>query len=270
MATTIRRLVPRNGATDVGAALETIAREALQGLEDEDLAVSFGVWDDDGDVQFVCKVETPPGDPLSSEPPWRWWSPLFRTPEELRDGAGEDGRAAASGLARRRRRREAAERRGVRAAASMTSRPCCSSCRRRARRAATTDPQHLDRQRSTVRGRTITVRVDAGADGAVDRNRTRQLTVAPSAAAALATTERRAPRSSSRCAATPSSTSRCPPAGAPAVRRQPVTAAHRSRSPSCRRARPRRPTAACLSCPRARIHRRDGRCPRSRRPEASS
>jgi hypothetical protein len=33
----------------------------------------------------VCKVETPPGDPLSSEPPWRWWSPLFRTPEELRE-----------------------------------------------------------------------------------------------------------------------------------------------------------------------------------------
>ena len=36
-------------------------------------------------------------------------------------------------------------------------------------------------------GRTITVRVDAGADGDVDRNRTRQLTVDPSAAAGLAT-----------------------------------------------------------------------------------
>jgi len=36
-------------------------------------------------------------------------------------------------------------------------------------------------------GRTITVRVDAGTDGDVDRNRTRQLTVAPSAAAGLAT-----------------------------------------------------------------------------------
>ena len=33
----------------------------------------------------------------------------------------------------------------------------------------------------------ITVRVDAGANGVVDRNRTRRLTVAPSAAAALAT-----------------------------------------------------------------------------------
>ena len=35
-------------------------------------------------------------------------------------------------------------------------------------------------------GRTITVRVDAGTEGEVDRNRTRQLTVAPSAAAGLA------------------------------------------------------------------------------------
>ena len=35
-------------------------------------------------------------------------------------------------------------------------------------------------------GRTISVRVDAGTDGGVDRNRTRQLTVAPSAAAGLA------------------------------------------------------------------------------------
>ena len=35
-------------------------------------------------------------------------------------------------------------------------------------------------------GRTITVRVDAGADGDVDRNRTRILEVAPSAAAGLA------------------------------------------------------------------------------------
>jgi hypothetical protein len=84
MALTIRRLVPRDGARDIGRALEATVREALQGLEDEDLAVSFGIWDDGDSVQFVCRVETPPGDPLSSEPPWRWWSPLFRTPEELR------------------------------------------------------------------------------------------------------------------------------------------------------------------------------------------
>ena len=84
MATTIRRLVPRDGAIEVGGALDTTAREALLGLDDEELEVSFGVWEGDDGVQFVCKVEAPPGDPLGSEPPWRWWSPLFRTHEELR------------------------------------------------------------------------------------------------------------------------------------------------------------------------------------------
>ena len=81
---TIRRLVTGHGVRDIGTALEAVAREALQGLEDEDLAVSFGIWEGDGGGEFVCKVETPPGDPLSSEAPWRWWSRLFRTPEELR------------------------------------------------------------------------------------------------------------------------------------------------------------------------------------------
>jgi hypothetical protein len=84
MAMTIRGLVPRDGVRDTGGALETVAREVLQGLEDEDLAVSFGIWEGEGGVQFVCRVETPPGDPLSSAPPWRWWSRLFRTPEDLR------------------------------------------------------------------------------------------------------------------------------------------------------------------------------------------
>ena len=84
MATTIRRLIPRGGRRDVSGALETTAREALQGLADETLEVSFGVWEGDDGVQFVCRVETPPGDPSSSAPPWCWWSSLFRTPEELR------------------------------------------------------------------------------------------------------------------------------------------------------------------------------------------
>jgi hypothetical protein len=83
MATTIRRVVT-DGARAVGGALETVAREALADLVDDGLLVSFGVWDDGGGTRFVCRVETPPGDPLSSEPPWRWWSPLFRSPEELR------------------------------------------------------------------------------------------------------------------------------------------------------------------------------------------
>ena len=82
MAMTIRRLVTGDGR-DMGGALEAVAREAFQGLEDENLVVSFGIWEGDEGVEFVCKVETPLGDPLSSEAPWRWWSRLFRTPEEL-------------------------------------------------------------------------------------------------------------------------------------------------------------------------------------------
>lgn len=84
MAMTIRRLVPHDGGRDGGGGLEIVAREVLQGLDEEDLTVSFGIWQGDDGVQFVCKVETAPGDPLSSEPPWRWWSRMFRTPDELR------------------------------------------------------------------------------------------------------------------------------------------------------------------------------------------
>jgi hypothetical protein len=85
MATTIRRLVSGDGSTLTGDVLESMAREVLQPLEDEELAVSFGTWEgDDYGMQFVCKVETPPGDPLGDLPPWRWWSSLFRTPAELR------------------------------------------------------------------------------------------------------------------------------------------------------------------------------------------
>ena len=84
MAIIIKKLVPHADVSDRGGALETVAREALSGLDDEDLTVSFNTWDDGSVLQFVCKVETPPGDPLGSPPPWRWWSPLCATADELR------------------------------------------------------------------------------------------------------------------------------------------------------------------------------------------
>ncbi len=114
MATTTRWLVPRSCVTDTGGALETTVREALQGLEDEDLAVSFGTWEDGDGVQFVCRVETPPGDPLSSEPPWRWWSSLFRTPDGLRA-------ELATMVARRLENREAPDALAARDAASAVA-----------------------------------------------------------------------------------------------------------------------------------------------------
>jgi hypothetical protein len=84
MATTIRRLVPGGGAIVLADALEPIAREALRDLEEEALTVTFRFWESADGAQFVCRVETPPGDPLGNEPPWRWWSLLCRTPEEMR------------------------------------------------------------------------------------------------------------------------------------------------------------------------------------------
>lgn len=84
MATIIRRLVPEDGVARKTLAIEETVSDAFRGLEDHDLAVSFSTWDDGTDLHFVCRVETPPGDPTSTAPPWRWWSPLFRTGEELR------------------------------------------------------------------------------------------------------------------------------------------------------------------------------------------
>jgi hypothetical protein len=84
MATIINRLVPPETVGDPFRVLEAAAREVLRGLDDEELTVSFGIWDDGDGVQYVCKIETPLRDPSSAQPPWRWWSPLFRTAEELR------------------------------------------------------------------------------------------------------------------------------------------------------------------------------------------
>ncbi len=84
MAPSIKRNIPHDAVGDRARALETVAREALSGLEDEVLTVSVGTWDDGSGLQFVCKVETVPGDPSGGAPPWRWWSPLFRTAGELR------------------------------------------------------------------------------------------------------------------------------------------------------------------------------------------
>ena len=84
MALTIRRLSPEAGVDpETNDAIADTAIEVLQDLR-EDATVSFGVWDDGERVRYVCKVETPPGDPLGDRPPWRMWSGLFETPEELR------------------------------------------------------------------------------------------------------------------------------------------------------------------------------------------
>ena len=84
MPVTIRRLSPQAGVTaQMSDALARTAAEALVALSD-DATVSFSIWDDGEGVRYVCKVETPTGDPLGDRPPWSFWSGLFQTPAELR------------------------------------------------------------------------------------------------------------------------------------------------------------------------------------------
>ncbi len=84
MALTIRRLPPQGGVTpQTSDALAEAAEETLSELAD-DVTVSFGTWDDGEGLRYVCKVETPAGDPLGDCPPWRFWSGLFATPDDLR------------------------------------------------------------------------------------------------------------------------------------------------------------------------------------------
>ena len=67
---------------------EQVVAEALRGREDlvgsAPVRVRFHVWDGDDVARYVCKVECSdaPGAHLE-EPPWRWWSPLVQTPQEL-------------------------------------------------------------------------------------------------------------------------------------------------------------------------------------------
>jgi hypothetical protein len=63
------------------AALQSAVQTAL-GDTEEAVSVRFSVWIDGGLTRYVCKVETPPAGAFAEEQ-WRWWSPLFETPEEL-------------------------------------------------------------------------------------------------------------------------------------------------------------------------------------------
>jgi len=76
--------------TAQGAPAETVRtfeNVALELLADspEPCEVEFGTWpSEDGGVQLVCRVETPPAAPFGGELQWRWWSPLLDRPDDLR------------------------------------------------------------------------------------------------------------------------------------------------------------------------------------------
>lgn len=84
MALTITGLAGGRVSREDADAFERAVRETLP--SGADLVVRFGVWEgeEDGRRRLVCKVESPPCDPLLEGPQWRWWSPLLTSPAELR------------------------------------------------------------------------------------------------------------------------------------------------------------------------------------------
>ena len=84
MSATITRSI--DGApAETARAFEDVAREVLAGCS-EACRVQFGTWpSEDGRLQVVCRVETPPAIPFGGESQWRWWSALLDDPEDLRE-----------------------------------------------------------------------------------------------------------------------------------------------------------------------------------------
>ena len=85
---------------------EQVVSEALRaadGLAGGSVTVRFNTWDGDEVARYVCKVECS-GEPALGleEPPWRWWSGLVETPQEL----GQELRDALRAQGRRRARPE--------------------------------------------------------------------------------------------------------------------------------------------------------------------
>ena len=71
-------------SAETARAFENVALELLADAP-EPCEVQFATWpSEDGRVQLVCRVETPPAAPFGGELQWRWWSPLLDRPEELR------------------------------------------------------------------------------------------------------------------------------------------------------------------------------------------
>ena len=76
---------------------EQVVTDALAGHDDSadpgPLQVRFNVWHAER-VCYVCKVECPSIRTLDmQEPPWRWWSSLVETPQELGEQLREAVRA---------------------------------------------------------------------------------------------------------------------------------------------------------------------------------
>jgi len=74
----------QGASAETARAFENVALELLADSP-EPCEVEFGTWpSEDGRVQLVCRVETPPAAPFGGELQWRWWSPLLDRPDDLR------------------------------------------------------------------------------------------------------------------------------------------------------------------------------------------
>jgi hypothetical protein len=68
----------------LGEEFEEAVLDALRHQAGQPLDVRFNVWREGDVLQFVCKVEGRAAAMFElRELPWRWWSPLVRTPAEL-------------------------------------------------------------------------------------------------------------------------------------------------------------------------------------------
>lgn len=86
---------------------EQVVSEALRAAEGlaggGPVTVRFNAWDGDDAARYVCKVECAGDASLGlEEPPWRWWSALVETPQQL----GQELRDALRAQVRRRTRPE--------------------------------------------------------------------------------------------------------------------------------------------------------------------
>lgn len=81
-------------------AAEDAVREALRGESLGEVQVRFRQCRDEEDgVRFICKVENPPRVDTDAALPWRWWSPILATADELRDSLDEGLRVRRQRLA---------------------------------------------------------------------------------------------------------------------------------------------------------------------------
>lgn len=83
---------------------EQVVADALRSVADlpgGPVTVRFNLWDGEDAARYVCKVECAGGPDLGTEdPPWRWWSGLVETPQELGQELGDGLRARARRRAR--------------------------------------------------------------------------------------------------------------------------------------------------------------------------